>query len=364
MRIGARVLKTGLAISLAIFLSLYIIPDNSAVMAAIAAVTTTAPTVKKSYDMFKRRILANTIGGIVAVLALVTIGNNPIMVGIAAIFLITLLNLLKLEDVLTLAVITLVAIMSSNANDLYLSSFYRVIETIIGVTVSFLVNSLIYPPNHDQRFLETITELNQELFALTRAGLRKNIPFTIMEKDLTWAHKTFKQVQDLFDMIREEVIFLKSKRLEIGRRLVIYRHLMKTSQACLQLLEVLHKNDHVYKAFPKDLQVMVRERIELLLHGHEQILMKFQGKVPADHVNFMEVDKDYRSQYIKKFFQQMRYEVERPDDIYEAEINGIAHIMSSIYQYEEKLNALNHIIKIYLKGYPKELAQKETGRSR
>ena len=351
MRIGARVLKTGLAITLSIFISIYIIPDNSAVMAAIAAVTTTGPTVKKSFEMFNRRVLANIIGGVVAVSALMTLGSHPIMVGIAAIFLITLLNVLKLEDVLTLAVITLVAIMSSDANNLYLSAIYRVVETILGVTVSFLVNSLIYPPQYDSKFYDLVLEINNEIIVLLRAALRKNIPFTIMEKDLSWAHKTFDQLKNLFDMIREEVIFPKSKRYKVARKLVIYRHFLETTKACIQLLEIFHKHDHVYKAFPKHLQLLVRERVELLVNGHEQILLKFHGRVPAEQVKFMKVTPEYRRTYTQQFYEQMQTEINRQDDVYEAEINGIVHIMSSIYNYEEKLFALNHLMTIYRQRY-------------
>lgn len=355
MRIGARVLKTGLAITLSIFLSIFLIPENSAVMAAIAAVTTTAPTVKKSFEMFNRRILANIIGGVVAVIALMILGKHPVMVGVAAIFLISILNILNLGDVLTLAVITLVAIMSSDANDLYLSAFYRVIETIVGVTVSFLVNSLIYPPQYDTKFYDMVVELNNELIVLMRAALRKNIPFTIMEKDLSWAHKSYTELNNLFDMIHEEVIFPKSKRTQIGRKLVIYRHFLATTQACIHLLEMIHKHDHVYKTFPLELQVLVRERLELLLNGHEQILLKFHGRIPADQVNFMTVDKKYRQNYIKKFYQQMLAELDRDEDIYDAEVNGIAHLMSAIYQYEEKIFALNHIMTIYRQRYDQEV---------
>ncbi|SEQ40673.1 Uncharacterized membrane protein YgaE, UPF0421/DUF939 family [Ignavigranum ruoffiae] len=355
MRIGARVLKTGLAITLSIFLSIFLIPENSAVMAAIAAVTTTAPTVKKSFEMFNRRILANIIGGVVAVLVLMILGNHPIMVGVAAVFLISILNILNLGDVLTLAVITLVAIMSSDANDLYLSAFYRVIETIIGVTVSFLVNSLIYPPRYDEKFYDMVIELNNELIVLMRAALRKNIPFTIMEKDLSWAHRASAELNDLFDMIHEEVIFPRSKRIQIGRKLVIYRHFLATTQACVHLLEMFHKHDHVYKTFPKDLQILVRERLELLLNGHEQILLKFHGRIPAEQVNFMAVDKNYRHNYIQQFYHQMLTELERDDAVYDAEINGIAHMMSAIYLYEEKIYALNHIMTIYRQRYDQEV---------
>src|SRR5699024_12266009 len=104
-------LNTGLASSLATYLSMLLSPHNSAALAAIAAVTTTMPSVRKSFDMFTRRLVSNIIGGLVGVFMLFAIGSNPVAIGIAAVVTIAVLNALDLSDVLTVAVVTVAVLM-------------------------------------------------------------------------------------------------------------------------------------------------------------------------------------------------------------------------------------------------------------
>ena len=351
MKIGARVLKTGLAITLSIYLSTLIIPENSAALAAIAAVTTTAPSVKKSFEMFKQRILANIIGGVVAVIMQLSLGSSPVSAGIGSILLITVLNALKLSDVLTLAVITLVAIMSSITDDpIYISAGYRVLETLIGVTVSFLINMIIHPPKYEQRFHQSIMDTCNELIVILRASLRKNIDFTIMGKDIEWANKSMAEIDSLYDLLHDELILSKQRRVERARRLVVLRHFTSTLRSMVALIDVIHKNDHVFKTFPVSFRSVIRKRLDILLDGHEQIILKFHGRVPVEAVQFIEVTPEYRSNYIKEFYKQTLLEIDQ-DDIYESEVNGVIHIMSAIYRYEEVLRTLNRIITIYRKEH-------------
>lgn len=350
MKIGARVLKTGLAITLSIMISNVVTPDNSPALAAIAAVTTTAPSVRQSFEQFQRRVLSNTIGAIIGVIMTLFVGNSPLATGVAVILLIALLNKLKLSDVLTLAAITLVVVMSYSEHDLLVSSVFRVVETLIGVTISTLVNILIYPPKYDERFFTDSVKTSSEIIMLARAALRKNISFPVMEKDLNKIHQKFTELTSLYELIKSEIIFSEKDRMRFARKLVAYRNILKSIRAIIQLEDVLHQNDLVFKTFPDELRTMIRERVETLLNGHEQILLKFEGKIPPSEVKFLEVTPEYRSEYVKQFYRQSRLEIDR-EDVYEAEINGIAHIMSAIYAYEEALFKMNKIITIYKQRY-------------
>lgn len=350
MKIGGRVLKTGLAISLATYLSMLLIPDNSAALAAIAAVTTTMPSVRKSFDMFTRRLVSNIIGGLVGVFMLFAIGSNPVAIGIAAVVTIAVLNALDLSDVLTLAVITVVAVMLTTSDNYYLAALYRVLETTIGVIVSFIINWLVYPPQHDKPFYSTLVNLTNEVLIFIRATLRKNVTFSILHRDIQWARKEYSTLTTLFDLMNNEVTFSKSERMGKARRLVIYRQMIKTTKSVIDLLDALHSNDHVFQSFPVDLRIMLREHIETLMVGHEQILLKFSGRVSASEVNFIHSQKDFKLEFMKRFFDQAWDELEA-DTSYENDSNGVIHILSATYSYEESLVKLNSIIRIYKERY-------------
>ena len=350
MKIGARVLKTGLAISLSIMLSILLLPNSKGVFAGIAAITTTMPSVRKSYEMLIKRFNANFIGGVVAVIALYTIGPGPVTTGIAAIITIAILNYLKLADVLTLSVITVVAVMVNDSNIYYITALTRVFDTLIGVVVSFAVNWLIYPPHYDEKFYENLTTTTAEILTLIRAELRNNISFTILNQDLIKARKSLKESRTLFDLIRGEMIPRKANRQVIARKYVVYKHMVLATEQAVKLTDAFHKYDHVFKNFDQDLRLLIRERVETLLTAHEQILMKFEGRIYVDQVNFMTTSRDYRKNYISHFFQQALVELDI-EDTSQIDVNGIIHIMSAIYTYEEEIHTLNRLIKSYLHRY-------------
>lgn len=350
MKIGARVFKTGIAIMISVYLSEFLIPDNSAALAAIAAITTTMPSVTQSFEAFRRRLFSNIIGGVVAVGLMYTIGNSPVAIGIAVMLTIAILNAIKLSDMISLAVITVVAVMLTTAPNFMLIAVYRVLETFIGVLVAFLVNWLIFPPKYDEIFYSTLTDTTNEMLVAIRASLRQNTNFNIMHQDHQQLEGKVKQIEAYFKLMRDELIINKKQRPVAARRLVIFKHMVRLTNRTFNLLRTMHKNDHVYSIFDTELRVMVRERIETLLSAHEQILLKFSGRVPANQVRFIEKPIEYRDDYLDHFFAEAKKQLHLEEN-YTTEVNGVIHIMSAIYLYEEEINKLNNLIRIYLERY-------------
>ena len=346
MKIGARVLKTGLAITLSIYASLLLFPNSSGALAGIAASLSTQPSVKKSFETFISRVVANSIGGLIAILMIYSLGTSPIAIGVSAILTIAILNGLKLSDVIPLTVVTLVVIMLSNDTNYILAAFTRVIETIIGVTISFIINLLIHPPKHDVQFFKTLETVTSEVLLLTRATLRKNTDFAILHRDLLWARKQMKQFNNLFNLISEEWIISKSERVARARKLVIFRYMGRTTQSAIDLLTTLHKYNHVYHDFPDNTRTIFRERLETLMTAHEQIIMKFYAKVPPEAVNYMEMNRENREDYLTMFFNEAKHQEEAKEH-HQFEANGVTHILAASFSYEENLTNLNRLVRSY-----------------
>lgn len=346
MKIGARVLKTGLAVTLSLLLSMFLIPGSSGVLAGIAASISTQPSVKKSFEIFVRRVLANILGGIIAVLMVYVLGTSPIAVGITVLISISILNAVRLGDVINLAVVTIIVIMLSSEQDYVIAAAMRVTDTFIGVCVSFIINWMIHPPKHDMRFAKIIENVTTEVLILMRAKLRKNTDFSILNRDLKWAKRQMVKFNSLFELNRKEWIFSKEKRYKMTRKLVIYRHMGRTTQCAIDLLTVLHKNTTVYDNFPNEMRTVFRERLETLMVAHEQILMKFYGKVPPEEVNFMEMDMIERDRYLDMFFEQAKLQEHRKEK-HDFEGNSVIRILSESIRYEKELSDLNQIVRSY-----------------
>ena len=110
MKIGARSLKTGLAVILSLYVA-YAFNLTPITMAAIAAAFAVQPSVYRSYQSLIDNVQGNLIGAAVAILFVLFIGNNPVIIGLAVIIVIIFHLKLKLHSTITLTMVTVISIM-------------------------------------------------------------------------------------------------------------------------------------------------------------------------------------------------------------------------------------------------------------
>lgn len=358
LKIGPRIIKTGVAIALAIFISQTFLPNTGGILAGIAALNSTLPSLKKSYESLSNRMFGTLIGAIIATVIIFLFSGSPfplaMMIGLAAIMTITTLNALKLSEVNSLAVMAVIAIMIGGPNEIWFNAFNRVMETFIGVLCSFVINWLILPPKYDSNFISVLEYINSEILRLIRASLRRNADYSLTHKDLKLNRQYLKKLDNYFNLIKSEVVFGNQKRVEFTRKLVIFRQLKTTTLNAVNLLDVLHHNSNLFNELPKEMRILIRERIETLLVAHEQIFLKLSGKVQPNSVNFIEITPEYRELYLTTFYNQIwlwRDEM----SLTRSKSNQLLNLMNAIYLFEDELKTLNRLMKNYKifheKGY-------------
>ena len=104
MKLGARILKTGVAIVLALFLAELLNLPNS-VFAGIAAIFAIQPSIYRSYLRIIEQIQGNIIGAVVAVTFVLIFGHQLMIVGLAAVVIILIMNKLGLEASISMALV-------------------------------------------------------------------------------------------------------------------------------------------------------------------------------------------------------------------------------------------------------------------
>lgn len=342
MKLGARAFKTGLAVTLSIIIAQFFFPD-AGVIAGFCAVPSTQPSVAKSFENMKNRLIANTIGGFLAAVISATIGNDVIIIGFTTMLLIAILNYLKLGDVISLAAITMIVVMMSDSPSLYTVAAVRVAETFIGVIIAFLVNTFVHPPKYDDKLFHIIDYATSEFLIWIRSSLRKNTDFSLMSRDLKWARNQLSRMDYFFELSKESKLPFMPYRLDDQKRLVIYRRMIRTTRAAYNVLSVLHEYENSFFNFPQSMRITIRERMETLMTGHEQIILKFSGRVPADQVRFIQSNKEERQVLLDKFFLHAQEQNNAQDFVYQEGYSGI-HLMSAILEYEDELLKLNKAV--------------------
>ncbi|WP_192987412.1 FUSC family protein [Carnobacterium mobile] len=343
MKIGARTLKTGIAITLALAIPHFLNIQGAGVLAAISAIFALQPSLKRSVRTLKDRIYGNIIGGTLAIVVNLTLGNHFMFIGLAAIVLIAILNQFNLSSVIGQATVTLIVIMMTSDPNFVLAASIRILATLLGVVIAFLVNTLFFPPKYEEKLYHLIDYTTSEIMKWMRASVRKNSEYPILKKDLKWVKSEIDRMDLYFSLMKDEGTYIRKKnRLQILRKIAVYRQIIQTTKAAYQLTAVIHEHENSFNHFPEELRIQIRERLETLLSAHEQILLKFNGRVSPDEVNFIAYKESFRTKFMHLFFDEANMEVKINKDYTQS--NAVIHIMSSILKYEEYLIHLNTLV--------------------
>jgi uncharacterized membrane protein YgaE (UPF0421/DUF939 family) len=347
MKIGARTLKTGLAITLALAIPYLLNMDTAAsVLAAISAIFALQPSLKRSVKTLKDRVFANIVGGVLAIVVNLTLGNNFIFVGLASVLLIAILNQFNLGHVIGLATLTLVVIMMSPGTNFIFSATIRIMATLLGVVIAFLVNTLFFPPKYEEKLYHLIDYTTSEIMKWIRASVRKNSEYSILKKDLKWVKSELSRLETYYSLFKDEGTYSRKKnRSQFLRKIVVYRQIISTTKSAYNLASILHRHEDSFNHFPEELRIQIRERLETLLSAHEQILLKFNGRVAPNEVNFIDYKKSLRAKFMQSFFNEASMKADVNKDF--SQSNAVIHIMSSILSYEENLIRLNILVTSY-----------------
>lgn len=215
---GNRVVKTAVAVFLTAFICQLI--GWPPVFAVITAIVTLEPTVSDSIKKGIVRFPASAIGSFYAVLFISLFGNSPITYTLAATLTIITSYRLKLHDGLLVATITAVAMIEVVYDNFFMSFLIRLGTTTIGITVSTLVNLLIFPPN----FMRDINRNLQKIYY----NLGQTI-LSLIDNDPSCVEKNINKVDKLIVKTRQLVHYEVSE--------VEYFKLENKKQADLQLAE-------------------------------------------------------------------------------------------------------------------------------
>lgn len=235
--IGHRVLKTGLAVTLSVWL-IRLAGQPYEVFAAVSAVSAIAPSRRQSWRAASAALLANLLGAAIGTLALVAAGPHPLTIGAAVIVLIQLCLKLGLQAAVSSALVVSLFIMGPHRDPLLVYTLWRTAAIGIGFAVGLLVNRLVLPRNHEPDVYR----------ALERAGLALDqfaaglIPR--LAKPETYRKPAIKAdaavVQKALDRARLERI-LWEESADLGESGAILDKAINTLNSNLERLQVIHR---------------------------------------------------------------------------------------------------------------------------
>lgn len=349
VKIGARTFKTGLAILLGFIIPPLLGLEDSIGLAAAAVIFSMQPSVQETFIKTRNRVISNIIGGIIAFLVANYLGDSMLMIAVASALLIALLHQLKLDDVIGLSTLTLINVMLNPGPNLLLTAFHRVAATLVGVMIAFVVNTFVLPPKYDVKFYDKTVTLTDDTMKYIRSMLRKNAQFPIMSVDLKKLKSDILVIRKFHRYMRDPVYkrFVSARYYSMLRFLVVCRQSIRTNEHLYELALNLHESESTINHLPQELRTLIRERMETLMTAHEQILLKWNGRILPEEVNFITYRADLRRSFMEAFYEEASTDEAMEYDFSKG--NDLLRIMTHIFEYDKKLQHFNKLTNSFVK---------------
>lgn len=160
MKIGHRIIKTGIAVTITMFICRQLNLEPS-VFGAVSAVINLQPSLYLTYKKAGEQIIVHVLGVTAGILFGCLLGGTPLTMGAITVFLIILYTRLKLHNGIIMGIVAAIFILSASPDQFLLHAFTRSAVIFTGLIVAMLVNIILWPPRHGSRFNELLRESNE-----------------------------------------------------------------------------------------------------------------------------------------------------------------------------------------------------------
>jgi uncharacterized membrane protein YgaE (UPF0421/DUF939 family) len=339
MTLGPRVLKTGIAVTLALYIC-FILNLEPAVFAGVAAVFTVQPSIYRTWKHMLDQIITNTMGAAIALFSIYFLGDNPIIVGLIMILVISLSLKMKMESTIPLTLVTVLAIMSDPGNEDLFFTLNRFLIILLGIGSALLVNLLILPPQYKKNYLEKVQSVFQNMSLLLRTAVSNEMTETFFQEHSKTLRNDIQKLEEQYKIFDEERGKMAKLRPLDVREIVVFKQMLKTLQQGEEVLENIEEHYFQNKADEEEDQLF-DAHLEQLTKYHEYLLLKYEGKIRVD-------DERIENEMMNKsgaFFEQTleRYNKKKDQKL------RLLIISSSIFEYTFHLQRLDQLIEQYYK---------------
>lgn len=330
MTFGPRMLKTGLAVTLALYVVFWF-GLSSPVIAAVAAIFAMQPTIYRSWRYLLDQLQTNTLGAVLAMAGGAMFSNEPIAVGLVCILVIMICIRLKMNETIGVTLVTVVAVMEASGQWEFAITRFTLI--LIGIVSAFLINILVFPPKPRVQYDSQTKKTFEQLSILLRTAISSEMKESVFRNQKRELEDTINSIGDTYKMMEEDQKKLKAPKFSNSRQLVVYKQILRTLRKGYEVLDAIEQHYFQAERSPEDNEAFDLH-LERLIKFHEHIMLKFEGKLKPNtrEAELFEQEND-------KFQRSMldRYAEQREG------ILRLSIVSAQIYEYGHQLQRLNRL---------------------
>ena len=169
--IGWRIIKTGIAVALCIWIA-QLLKFQHPFYSAIAAVIAMQATIEGSLKTGVHRMQGTIVGALTGYVFVLVAVRSPWWTGIGLILTMTILKYLKWPRAMTIACVVFIAISLNLKGKPLDYAVNRIIDTSLGITVAYLVNRWIVPPRYHKETEKSFENARHHVICLYQTAFR------------------------------------------------------------------------------------------------------------------------------------------------------------------------------------------------
>ncbi len=327
---GARMLKTGVAVTLALYAGV-LLGLSSPVIAAIAAIFAMQPTIYRSWRYLIDQLQTNTLGAILAMLGGMVFSNEPIAVGLVCIIVIMICLKLKMGDTIGITLVTVVSVMEASGQ--WEFALNRFLLSLIGIFSAFIINIALFPPKPKVQFEQQVRQTFDRLSLLLRTAISDEIKEAVFRADKRELEDTITQLADKYKLMEEDQKKIKAPKFSDHRQLVVYKQMLRTLRKGFEVLDAVEQH-YFQAARTPELNREFDEHLEKLTKFHEHVMLKFDDKLKPGYSESMQFETE-NDEFLRRML-----------DRYAAERTGVLRlsiVSAEMYEYGHQLERLNRL---------------------
>jgi uncharacterized membrane protein YgaE (UPF0421/DUF939 family) len=343
MKLGARIIKTGIAVTFSLYLAT-ILGLDPVIFAALAAVLSIQPSLYRSWQNILDQLQANVIGAVLAIIFTYILGNDPFVIGLVVILVIAINIQLRFEKSIALSIITVIAIMESTTGNFLWFALDRFLLILTGIAASVLVNVIFLPPKYEDKLYTKVRETSNDLHSYLRSSTMNELEDKASRDEIKRLKEELIQIDQVYLLYREERTYFRVVSYSKTRKLVLFRKMIQTANKALSLLENIEKHQMDLETIPKEFRQLVQREIEILTNYHEKILLKFEGKLKTHHPHYPSVEVlQGRHALLQQFMSLYKGYQEDENEHW----MHLFPLFSEILDYSDHLERLDRLIESY-----------------
>lgn len=246
-KLGMRTIKTAVAVAIALLIS-ELLNITNPLLAAIAAIIAMESSISVTFSTVKDRIYSTILGAILALVFSLIFPINWLSMGFGILIVIYVCNLFGWQGTIKISTIVFIAILLGyEEGNKWQYALFRIFDTMIGLSVSTLINYYVFPHNMGgeiykvvddlvpdlNKILETIGshEENFDLDTLRRDLFLLEDRFNILKKDIklhvnpAYDSETFNGIIERLEMLYVHLAVIDNLNHQEGNNVIMEYHI-------------------------------------------------------------------------------------------------------------------------------------------